>query len=100
MDRKETLQAALNCVMGNREQDYGTPEDNFTMIGERWTSYIKRKCVGHNGDVCINPEDVAAMMIDVKISRIATGHAKADNWVDIAGYAACGGEIESGGAND
>lgn len=27
-----------------------------------------------------------------KIARIATGHGKADNWVDLAGYAACVGE--------
>ncbi len=31
----------------------------------------------------------------LKIARIATGHGKADNWVDLAGYAACGGELES-----
>lgn len=30
----------------------------------------------------------------LKIARIATGHGKADNWVDLAGYAACGGELE------
>ena len=32
-----------------------------------------------------------------KIARIATGHGKADNWVDLAGYAACAGELEGGG---
>ena len=32
-----------------------------------------------------------------KIARTASGHAKEDNWVDLAGYAACGGEIESNG---
>lgn len=26
-----------------------------------------------------------------------SGHAKEDNWVDLAGYAACGGEIETEG---
>jgi predicted membrane channel-forming protein YqfA (hemolysin III family) len=37
----------------------------------------------------------AAMLALLKIARIASGHAKADNWVDLAGYAACGGEIET-----
>lgn len=46
--------------------------------------------------MCILPEDVAAMLALLKIARIASGHAKADNWVDLAGYAACGGEIEGG----
>lgn len=31
----------------------------------------------------------------LKIARIATGHGKSDNWVDLAGYAACGGELQS-----
>ena len=35
------------------------------------------------------------MLILQKTARIASGHAKNDNWIDIAGYAACGGEIES-----
>jgi hypothetical protein len=34
------------------------------------------------------------MMALLKVARIATGHGKADNWVDLAGYAACGGELE------
>ena len=28
------------------------------------------------------------------LARIATGHGKADNWIDLAGYAVCGGELE------
>lgn len=28
------------------------------------------------------------------LACIATGHDKADNWIDLAGYAACGGELE------
>jgi hypothetical protein len=36
------------------------------------------------------------MLALMKISRISSGHAKADNWIDLAGYAACGGEIEGG----
>ena len=43
----------------------------------------------------INPVDVAAMLALLKIARIASGHAKEDNWIDLAGYAACGGEIEA-----
>lgn len=100
MTRKDVLEAALRCVCGDREQDYGSPEDNFATIAEFFTSYIKRKCVSPGADVCVEPEDVAALLIMVKLARIASGHAKADNWIDLAGYAACGGEIESGGGND
>ena len=76
MTRKEILEAAQKCVCGDREQDYGSPEKSFMAIAK------------------ILPEDVAAMMCLFKIARIATGHGKADNWIDLAGYAACGGELE------
>lgn len=95
MTRKEILQTAEKCVCGDREQDYGSPEDNFSTIAKLWEPYLSRKCVSHGADVCVNGEDVAALLALVKIGRIASGNAKVDNWIDLAGYAACGGEIES-----
>lgn len=90
MTRNEILEAAKTCVSGDREQDYGSPENNFQMIAELWTSYL------YNMDhVDLSAKDVAAMMALMKIARISSGHAKIDNWVDLAGYASCGGEIES-----
>lgn len=76
MTRKEILGVAEKCVCGDREQDYGSPQRRGTKI---------------------LPEDVAAMMCLFKVARIATGHGKADNWIDLAGYAACGGELEAEG---
>lgn len=104
MTRLQILAAAEKCVCGDREQDYGSPENNFRAIGELWEIYLREKCVcvaeppmgPAYFEVTINPEDVAAMMALFKIARIATGHGKADNWVDLAGYAACGGELEGG----
>lgn len=93
--RSDILDAAKRCVCGDREQDYGSPEDNFQTIADLWEVYIRRKCVSADADVIILPEDVAAMLAMLKIARIASGNAKADNWVDLAGYAACGGEIEA-----
>ena len=87
MKREEILDAAKRCVCGDREQDYGSPEKNFEKIAEFWSTYMGYPVVAH---------DVAAMLALLKIARIATGHAKEDNWIDLAGYAACGGEIESG----
>ena len=96
MTRSEVLHAAEVCVCGQREEDYGTPEDSFRVIGELWETYLKAKCIGDpQTEVCIVPEDVAAMLGLLKIARIATGHGKSDNWVDLAGYAACGGELQS-----
>jgi hypothetical protein len=87
MNRPEILDKAKACVCGDREQDYGSPESNFGRIADFWSTYL--------GDA-ITPVDVAAMLALLKIARIASGHAKDDNWVDLAGYAACGGELEGG----
>lgn len=96
MTRSELLHAAEVCVCGQREEDYGTPEDSFRVIGELWETYLKAKCIGNpQAEVCILPEDVAALLGLLKIARIATGHGESDNWVDLAGYAACGGELQS-----
>ena len=40
----------------------------------------------------ITPKDVAVMMGLLKVARIATG-SNPDSFVDLAGYAACAGEV-------
>lgn len=84
--RECVLSEALKCVCGDREQDYGSPENNFARISKFWNAYL--------GVDSITPKDVAAMLGLLKIARIASGNAKTDNWIDLAGYAACGGELE------
>ena len=88
--RASILEAARICVCGDREQDYGSPEDNFRTIANLWIDYLSAKC----DPLDIEPQDVASMLALLKIARIATGRGKKDNWIDLAGYAACGGEIE------
>lgn len=95
MTRKEILDAALKCVNGDRDQQYGSPEDSFKQIAEYWTTYLQSVgTIKNREDYYIRPKDVAAMLALLKIARIAGGEPKDDNWIDLAGYAACGGEIE------
>ena len=84
--RRRVLSEAERCVCGHREQDYGTPEDSFQKIGTFWTAYL-------NYAVKIDANDVAAMMALLKIARISENPGHMDSWCDLAGYAACGGEI-------
>ena len=100
MTRAEILETALCCVCGDREQDYGSPENNFQTIAVLWSTYIRaaRPELDHWALNELDAKDVAAMLALLKIARIASGNAKEDNWVDLAGYAACGGEIETGAA--
>ena len=91
--RTRVLSEAEKCVCGQREQDYGTPEDSFEMIGKLWTVYLDYATK-------IDAHDVAAMMALLKIARISENPQHMDSWVDLAGYASCGGEIAGKGAND
>lgn len=86
MTRKDILEEAAKCVCGQREQDYGSPESNFQIIADLWNAYT-----GHK----YTPVDVANMMILLKLARIKNGGGTGDSFVDIAGYAACGGEINA-----
>lgn len=90
MTRKEVLEAAEKCVCGQREQDYGSPEDNFGIIANLWNAYLHDNRIE---GIKLNAVDVSMMMALLKIARIRSGTATADSFVDLAGYAACGGEI-------
>lgn len=85
MKRKEILEEAMRCVCADRQDQYGSPENNFRLIADLWNKYV--------GVSNIKPRDVAAMLALLKIARIRNG-VKDDNWVDLAGYAACGGELD------
>lgn len=81
-------------------ESYGKPEDNFETIGLMWGAYLRaaNPQLKQVEDIdFITPGDVAAMMALLKIARMATG-SKEDNFVDLAGYAACAGEIAGGTA--
>lgn len=92
MNREKILESAKDCVCKNREQQYGSPENNFSTIAFLWTNYLNAS-YPDSPNLVVSAEDVAAMMILLKVSRIASGTQKSDNWIDIAGYAACGGEL-------
>jgi hypothetical protein len=89
MTRKQILETADKCVNGERQEQYGTPEDNFRTIAEFWQIYLSKKLQ----PTTIDAHDVAVMMALLKIARITSGQIKDDNYIDLAGYAACAGEI-------
>lgn len=89
--RGDILATAESLVNGDRNVDYGDPNDDFKRTANMWEAYL---------GVAIDSYDVAAMMAMLKISRIRWSPTKKDNWVDLAGYAACGAhcaEAEHGG---
>ena len=92
LTRAEVLRKAEECVCGHREQDYGSPEDSFELIARFWSAYL--------GMRDITPVDVSMMMALLKIARVAGGNGTNDSFIDLAGYAACGGEIAGKGKNE
>lgn len=94
LTRAAVLEKARACVCGEREQDYGSPEDSFGCIAELWEAYLRAACIAPDAVIRVTPTDVAMMMALLKIARVDTSFVggTADSFVDLAGYAACGAE--------
>jgi len=88
--RAEVLDAAKALICGDRDLQYGSPENNFRTIAALWRTYLNQR---FGSDVQVEALDVAAMMSLFKIARIAADSGKLDSWIDLAGYAACGAEV-------
>lgn len=84
MTRAEILDTARQAVMVDRAATHGSAEDGFAEIGAHWSI----EC-----GVTISAVQVARMMVMLKMVRAKANPAWGDNWVDAAGYSACGGEI-------
>ena len=64
-------------------EEYGTVAENFSRAALIWSAVL-----GHP----VTREQVALCMIGLKLARLSYDDKAADGWVDVAGYAACGGE--------
>jgi|PlaIllAssembly_1097288.scaffolds.fasta_scaffold1009851_1 hypothetical protein len=84
MNRDEVLQAAINIITKDRNNQYGDPEDSFQVIADLWSAWM---------GVPFTVLDVAAFLILMKLARIHHNAGHLDSWIDIAGYAGCAGEI-------
>lgn len=75
---KTVLQEAEDIINGQRQNDYGTPEDSFSAIAAYWSVYLATDISAH---------DVAILMSLLKIARMDENSPKRDSYVDLAGYA-------------
>lgn len=88
MTRNDVLDLAREAVC-IRGLAYDGKEDSFARIARLWTAHL----VNQGKTVAIGPQDVAMMMILLKVARLEQSPDHDDSWVDIAGYAACGGSM-------
>ena len=84
--RTEILRKANVCVMEDRAADHGDMENNFKTISDLWSTFL---------DIDISPSQVGMLMCLLKIARQKSNPKHADNYIDLAGYAACTGELSA-----
>ena len=84
------LKQAEELINGPRAEDYGPALLNHERIATIWNVLLRKKLLDK-----ITPTEVTAMMIGLKLARLAEDMHKDDSWVDIIGYAALGGEISN-----
>jgi hypothetical protein len=84
MNRDEVLADAKEKINGPRAKDYGDAYENHDKIAKMWSAILGME---------VTVAQVYQCMLAVKIGRLITTPEHEDTWVDIAGYAALGGEI-------
>ena len=83
MKRGEILDGA-KTVVTQRQVVHGQPENSFGLIAAYWSAHL---------DVTVTAADVTVMLTMLKLARIKASPEHVDNWIDGAGYLACGGEL-------
>lgn len=86
-ERGAVLDKAKAVINGERQNQYGNSEDSFGMIADFWSAYL---------GLHISAQDVAQMMVLLKIARQKAGRGKWDNFVDMCGYAALAADMAEG----
>lgn len=90
MKRGDILDEAKQCVTVDRAATHGDAEKTFGRIAAVWSARLGIK---------ITEPQVCILLADLKTCRAWGNPGHADNWIDLAGYAACGGEIATSQAS-
>ena len=85
VEAQTVLEEAAGLTAGDRQRDYDHPLPNHQRIARLWNAYLDCR---REPEGCLSPEDVATMMILLKVARNVFT-PKRDNLVDICGYARC-----------
>ena len=71
---------AAETIGHDRTEDYGDPAKSFERIADLWSAIVGAP---------ITPQQVAHMMILLKVSRLQETPDHLDSYIDIVGYARC-----------
>ena len=84
MDKTEILRTANEFITKDRQSTHGQAEDNFANISRLWSAYLNHP---------ITSQDVAILMVLLKVVRFKGNPSHIDNAIDMCGYSALAGEI-------
>jgi hypothetical protein len=88
---ESVLQEAHRIINGERAQTYGDSVYNdFKTIGELWSVVINSR---YGTSVDVSSDDVAMMMLLLKVARAIKNTSHRDSLVDVAGYAGCAAKL-------
>ena len=90
MNTTEILEQAKKLVSGDRHKKHGDKIVNHENIARLWSGYLQNKT---QLKIQLLPEDVANLMILLKVARSQAGEHNIDDYVDTCGYASIAGEI-------
>ena len=98
--RNEVCEQASKIISGERQGQYGVPEDSFSVIAKFWNTYLNTRdpkdTNGNRINITLCSNDVAVMMALMKVARISNGVFKEDSFIDAIGYLAIGAELSKG----
>lgn len=90
--RSQIIDEVKAAVCRDRQNAYSDAENNFKDIADYWTLWARGRGLLKD-NAAFSPIDVAQMSAFIKVARAQANPLYADNWVDQAGYAVCGGGI-------
>lgn len=97
--RGTILLEAHRIINGERQQQYGSPEDSHAVIASMWNGYLDAREDARCGRG-LDASDVAHMMVLFKLARQINGAGKRDNYVDAAGYLGIASDIQDSRTQD
>lgn len=87
MNKIEILKKAITTVKDRTDTHGADLKTHFAHVAKLWSAYLV---------ITVSPADVAAMLQLLKMSRANMGDPRVeDHYVDMAGYAAIMGELNS-----
>lgn len=86
----EIAAKAAELVGGQRDRQHGQKRDNFTRIAAVWNAWL---AIRRDPAAPLDAHDVGMMMAFMKGARTQSGAVNTDDYIDMAGYAACAGEV-------